>query len=513
MVEERDWATPLKKRGKVCSSHGKIHHRRGLRHAERARRAGQRPHRPGAGRRRLRISARRHGRAAPLRGQARHGLGAAAPAGLSRRARPHHPGGAAQERRLRGRCHRHRHGLYGLHAPPHQARRHAAVLPAGIRARAARLRQALEAPRRAGQGQPPQRDRRGPRRGLAAKLRRKDQQRVGHPQDLAGAGRGAGDLRGGGPLHRGGGLDHLAALRPGDAQQLHRRLQGDLEQADRLPEPGLLQGPGPPPGNRRAGQARHGHHAPGQPRGQPYGAGRRAHGPAPRHRGRRGQRGRARLRSGGGHRRPGQDAGHHGHLHLPHHDGGGGKAGARHVRRRGGRRPARLLRLRSRPELRGRSLRLVRGELRARRLRAGGRGPGQEHPRLPHREGGKTPARPERPARAGLVERQPLGAGGCGPDGHDAGHDAGDPPGGDVPRADRGHGLRHARDHRELPRKRRAGGGVLRLRRHLPEERHGHADLRGRAQHAHQDRGLGAGPGPGQRDLRLRRGGRGRRRL
>ena len=85
---------------------------------------------------------------------------------------------------------------------------------------------------------------------------------------------------------------------------------------------------------------------------------------------------------------------------------------------------------------------------------------------------------------------------------------AADPAGGDLPRADRVHRLRMPRHRGQLPRARRGGGGLLRQRRHLPEERHGHADLRRRAEHARPRGGRGAGSCAGQRHLRRGGGGR-----
>ena len=67
----------------------------------------------------------------------------------------------------------------------------------------------------------------GARRVVAAALRRAHLLRVAVRQGAAGARGGPGGLRPHGPLDRGGGLDRLAALRRGDAQRLHRGLQGD----------------------------------------------------------------------------------------------------------------------------------------------------------------------------------------------------------------------------------------------------------------------------------------------
>ena len=81
--------------------------------------------------------------------------------------------------------------------------------------------------------------------------------------------------------------------------------------------------------------------------------------------------------------------------------------------------------------------------------------------------------------------------------------------GGNLPRADRGHGLRRADDHQPLRGVWRQGQGGGQLRRHRREEPAGDADLCRRLQPADEDQPLGP-------DLRLGRGhlrGRGRRGL
>ena len=112
---------------------------------------------------------------------------------------------------------------------------------AELRARAARLGQALEAPRRAARGGPHQRgrardrgepwlDRYGGKISsewfFAKALQILDEA----PEVYAARG----------PADRGGRLGRLAADRRRDAQQLHRRLQGDVVEARRLPRPRLL---------------------------------------------------------------------------------------------------------------------------------------------------------------------------------------------------------------------------------------------------------------------------------
>ena len=90
---------------------------------------------------------------------------------------------------------RHRHRLHRLHDGADHGRRHPALRAAGVRRRAARLRQALAPPRRAGPGGPDQRA--GPRagRGLAGPLRRPDLLGVGVRQGPAAARGGARGLR------------------------------------------------------------------------------------------------------------------------------------------------------------------------------------------------------------------------------------------------------------------------------------------------------------------------------
>ena len=74
---------------------------------------------------------------------------------------------------------RHRHRLHRLHDGPDAGRRHPAQRGRRLRRPAARLRQAVEAPRRPGPGRPDQRARPHARRGVAAALRRADLLGVG----------------------------------------------------------------------------------------------------------------------------------------------------------------------------------------------------------------------------------------------------------------------------------------------------------------------------------------------
>ena len=74
--------------------------------------------------------------------------------------------------------------------------------------------------------------------------------------------RGARGLRGGGPAHRGRRLGRLAADRRRDPQRLHRRLQGDVVEARRLPRQRLLRGARPAPRGRRRHEDDARHRAP-----------------------------------------------------------------------------------------------------------------------------------------------------------------------------------------------------------------------------------------------------------
>ncbi len=109
----------------------------------------------------------------------------------------------------------------------------------------ARLGQALEAPRGAARGGPHQRGRPRDRPGLAGPLRRQDLVGVVLREVAADPRRGARGLRRRGPPARGDRLDRLAADRRRDAERVHRRLQGDVVEARRLPRRGLLRRPRP----------------------------------------------------------------------------------------------------------------------------------------------------------------------------------------------------------------------------------------------------------------------------
>ncbi len=111
---------------------------------------------------------------------------------------------------------------------------------AGLPPRAARLGQAVEAPRRPARGRPHQRRSRasGARPGSRATAARS--RRSGSSQEPPDPRRGARRLSRRRPPDRGRRLGRLAADRRRDAQQLHRRLQGDLVEGGRLPGAALL---------------------------------------------------------------------------------------------------------------------------------------------------------------------------------------------------------------------------------------------------------------------------------
>ena len=138
------------------------------------------------------------------------------------------PGRGAGGRHRPGPGDRHRHRLHRLHRAAGPARRHPAVPGARAGGPPARLPQAVEAPRGPAPGGPDQRA--GPRAGRAVDrpVRRQDLLGVAVRQGAPAAGGGPGHLPAGGPLDRGGRLDHLAAVRHRDPQRLHRRVQGHL---------------------------------------------------------------------------------------------------------------------------------------------------------------------------------------------------------------------------------------------------------------------------------------------
>ena len=105
----------------------------------------------------------------------------------------------------------------------------------------------------------------------------------------------------------------------------------------------------------------------------------------------------------------------------------------------------------------------------------GGRRPG--HPRIPHRTRLQPGDRGTRPDRARLALGKPLRAGGPRTLRRGCRTDAGHPPGGHLPGAAGGHGLRHPHHRGRLPRLGGAGEGIHRRRR-AAEEQAPDADLR-----------------------------------
>ena len=119
----------------------------------------------------------------------------------------------------------------------------------------------------------------------------------------------------------------------------------------------------------------------------------------------------------------------------------------------------------------------------------------------------------ERPSRARLVERQPLGARGRRSARSARRHDARDAARRDLPGVDRGDRLRHARDHRRLRDERRAGHRARRLRRPARAEQAADPDLRRRHGPGDQRGRVAADARTRRGDLRRGRCRRGGRRL
>ena len=257
---------------------------------------------------------------------------------------------------------RHRHRLHRLHRAAGARRRHAAVRAARVRRPAARLREALEAPR--GPAARPTGSTRSPTSAASRGSRRyggklssewefaKGLQLLEEDPELYAPDR---------PLDRGGRLDRVAAVRRVRPQRLHRRLQGRSTRTAPTRPVDYLAALHPDFGRLRRGQARgpDRRRSAGSPGGSPP---RPRPGPGcPRASRSRRQRRRARHRAGraGGRARP--DGGDHGHLDLPRDERATELArGPGHVR--GGRRRhrPRAVGLRGRPERRRRHLRLVR---------------------------------------------------------------------------------------------------------------------------------------------------------
>ena len=235
---------------------------------------------------------------------------------------------------------------------PVPGRRHAALRVRGAARPAARLAEALEAPRRAAAGGPDQRAGARARRAVARPLRREDLVRVAVRQGAADAGGGPGHLPARRPLDRGRRLDHLAADRRRDQQRVHRRVQGHLpgrrtiRRASTWPRWTPVS-PGSPTTSWTHPISALGARA-GSLTAQRRGLDR----PAARHRGRGRQRGRARDPARRERDRPGQMVAIMGTstCHVMNGDDAG--RGAGHVRRGRWRDRGRAVRLRGGPERR-----------------------------------------------------------------------------------------------------------------------------------------------------------------
>lgn len=193
----------------------------GLRHPVRPDGAGGSGHGGRARERGIRVSPRGHGHSAARRHPSRGRLGARASARLDWCAAGNDPGGAGAGRGTCGRGRGDRHRFHGLYPPAGESGRHPPLFPAGIHEPASCLPEALETSRRPTLCQSSQCRRRRERRALARQLRRKNLLGVGRPQDVAGTGGRRGGLQRRRPVHRGGGLDRVAAVRERDPQRLH----------------------------------------------------------------------------------------------------------------------------------------------------------------------------------------------------------------------------------------------------------------------------------------------------
>ena len=109
--------------------------------------------------------------------------------------------------------HRHRHRLHGLHRAAGARRRDAAVRAAGVRRPAARLREALEAPRRPAARRPHQRARARAAASRGSRGTAASSPASGSSPRACSCSRRTRDLRAHGPLGRGGRLDRVAAVR------------------------------------------------------------------------------------------------------------------------------------------------------------------------------------------------------------------------------------------------------------------------------------------------------------
>ena len=202
-------------------------------------------------------------------------------------------------RRRSGRCHRRRHRLHRLHDAADHRRRHAA-LPCSPSCAPSRMPGSSSgsttppSPRPTGSTTSPARPASPGWTATAGRSRRsgsspsRSRSSTRRREVYAAADR----------LHRGGRLGRLAADRRRDPQRLHRRLQGDVVEARRLPAIDVLRRARPAPGRRRR---RRRCRATSVPMGERAGGltdrGRRLDRPAARDRGRHRQRRRPRRRA------------------------------------------------------------------------------------------------------------------------------------------------------------------------------------------------------------------------
>ena len=180
-------------------------------------------------------------------------------------------------------------------------------------------------------------------------------------------------------------------------------------------------------------------------------AGRRVDRPEPGHRRGRRQRGRPCRRAGRDRHRAGPHGHDHGHLHLPHGPGRRRSTSSRAcaATSRTASSPASSATRPASPAWATTSPGSSRTACPA-AYEQEARERGMTSTQLLEEKAGRARAGRVRPAGARLVERQPLRPGGRRPDRPAPRRDPGDQAGGDLPRPDRGHRLRHARDHRGL---------------------------------------------------------------